>query len=77
MNVNDTLGLLHDLTVVKTNGTGAMAYVIRTVVSGVEGYDLTNIKSNPVPLDLKIAHARGVWPSSDLSVTLPQIKSVK
>ena len=74
MNVNEALGLLHDFTVVKNSGTGPMNYVIRTVVSGVEGYDLTNLKSAPVPLDLENAHARGVWPSSELTVTLPQYK---
>ena len=74
MNVNDALGLLNDFTVVKNSGTGSMDYVIRTVVSGVEGEDLTNIKSTPAPLDVNRAHPRGVWASSDLTVNLPQFK---
>lgn len=72
MNPNDALGLLNDFTVTKSSGTGRMDYVIRTVVSSVHGDDLTKIKKNPVPIDEQNMHSRGVWPSSDLTVTLPQ-----
>lgn len=74
MNVNDALGILNDFTVEKTSGTGSMNYVIRTVISSMEDYDITKIKSKPVPLDTKNMHSRGVWPSSDITVTIPKYK---
>lgn len=72
MSVNEALGLLNEFTVIQTSdNNGPMNYVIRTVISDVKGYDITKIKDNPVPLDLNNVHSRGIWPSSDLSVTLP------
>ena len=70
MNTNDALGLINDFTIAKS-GVGSMNYVIRTVVSEVD-YDIKTIKNKPVPADKQNAHPRGVWASSDLTVTLPE-----
>lgn len=67
---DNIIGFLNDFTVKKVSGTGKLNYKIRTVLSQSDR-DLADIKSNPVLLDKKNSHPRGVWESSELFAELP------
>lgn len=70
---SNTIGFQYDFTVKRKSGTGELNYKIRTVISK-NGEDLTAILNNPVPIDEKARHPRGVWSSSQLQTELTPYK---
>ena len=67
---SNTIGFQYDFTVKKKSGSGKLNYIIRTVLTK-NGTDLTTIQSDPVEIDEKARHPRGVWNSSQLETELP------
>lgn len=63
------LGFMYDFTVESTD-SGQISYEVRTVASRDTAYDLTLIKSAPLPLAPQ-AHPRGSWNFSETNAITP------
>ncbi|WP_411349431.1 hypothetical protein [Paenibacillus sp. WLX2291] len=63
------LGMVYDFTV-KSTDSGEIQYTVRTVASRDTAYDLTLVKSAPLPLAPQ-AHPRGNWTFSETNAVTP------
>ncbi len=62
-------GFVYDFTV-KSTDSGEMLYTVRTVASRDTAYDLTLLKSEPLPLAAQ-SHPRGNWTFSETNAITP------
>ncbi|MBZ4668402.1 MAG: hypothetical protein PWP07_1663 [Epulopiscium sp.] len=65
------IGFQYEFKVKKKSGSGKLNYVVRTVVSKVDGLSLTSVKDDPLPIDSDNRHPRGTWTFAKLTTELP------